>query len=97
MPVTPDLARERLGRSTGDAAAALSSASVGSSSPHFTSRSVTSPASTSSFAWSIQRAVKSSTVCCRSTFFTAVYRAPSTSVRSTHSVAVGAGVACTRV
>ena len=63
-----------------------SSSTSGLRAPHFTSRSVTSEGSKSSFACATQRAVKSSTVSCRSTPFTATYRAPGTSMRFTHTV-----------
>ena len=82
--MTPAVVNLRRGRSP---AAAASSSTVGSSPAHFTSLSVTSDGSNSSFAWASQRAVSSSTVSCRSTSRTAAYRAPSTSRRFTHTVA----------
>jgi hypothetical protein len=67
-------------------AAACSSAGVGLRASHRTSRSVTSDGSTSSFARVIKRAMSSSTVCDKSTPFSAAYRASATSVRFTHIV-----------
>ena len=79
----PALASVRRGRSS---FAIASSSGLGSASELFTSRSVTSEGSTSSFACATQRALKSSTVCCKSTPLTATYCAPATSLRITHTV-----------
>ena len=79
----PAAASVRRGRSS---FAIASSLGLGSASELFTSRSVTSEGSTSSFACATQRALKSSTVCCKSTPLTATYCAPATSLRITHPV-----------
>ena len=79
----PAAASVRRGRSS---FATASSSGVGSAEELSTSRSVTSEGSTSSLACATQRALKSSTVCCRSTPLTATYCAPTTSLRFTHAV-----------
>jgi hypothetical protein len=83
-------------RGLSSTAAAVSSSNVGVFEPHGTSRSVTSAGGTPSFASATQRAMKSSTVCCASTPFTAEYRAPATSMRFTHTVTRTLAEACGR-
>ena len=81
-------------RGSSRTATAASSASDGLRGPHGTSRSVTSDWSTSSLACATQRALKSSTVSCRSTRFNATYCAPATSMRFTHTVTAASADAC---
>jgi hypothetical protein len=90
--VTPASASVRRGSSS--TAAAASSAADGLRAPHATRRSVTSDGRMSSFACATQRVVKSSTVTCRYTSFTAAYRAPATSMRLTHTVTAASADAC---
>ena len=94
VPVTPASASVRLGSSSSTAAA--SSAADGLRGPQATRRSVTREGRTSSFSCAIQRAMKSSTVCSKSTSFTATYRASATPKLFSHSVKAAPAVACGR-
>ena len=83
-------------RGSSRTAAAASSASDGLRGPHATRRSVTSEGRTVSPSSTTQRALKSSTVSCRSTRFNATYCAPATSMRFTHTVTAASADACGR-